>query len=151
VSEEATVYGCIMGMHGSTANWYGLYPLNRAVIEGLPEGDDYPPLTRSLFTVPMDYGKPGGGFYRRQIIHFGASFNHLSDFWHIWLTKFEALLRRLYWVEAHLHLDIELYGQHAYAWRALSTPFFLDPPALTTEWHFQGGPRDFRSPADSAG
>jgi hypothetical protein len=147
MSEEATLYGCIVGTHGTTTDWYGLYPLNKAVIDALPEEDDYPPLVRSLFTVPMDYGRVGTAFSRSQMIHFGASFNHFSDHWHLWLAKLEALLGRMYWREAFLHLDVEMYGRHEYRWRVApgSVPFFLDPPRPTTEWTFEGGPRDFRS------
>jgi hypothetical protein len=147
MSEEATLYGCIIGTHGTTADWYGLYPLNKAAIDALPEEDDWPPLVRSLFAVPMDYERPGTAFYRSQMIHFGASFNHFSEFWHLWLAKFEALLRRLYWWEAYLHLDMEIHGRFEYRWRVVpgSIPFFLDPPQPTTEWMFEGGPRDFRT------
>lgn len=54
MSEESPVYGCIVGTHGSTADWYGLYPLNRAVVDALPVEDDYPPLARGVF-----YGADG--------------------------------------------------------------------------------------------
>ena len=41
MSEESLVYGCILGIHGSTSNWYGVYPLNQAVVGALPTEDDY--------------------------------------------------------------------------------------------------------------
>jgi hypothetical protein len=150
MSEEALVYGCIVADPGPPSDWYGIYPRNLAVVEALPtEDDDYPPLTRGLFTVPMDYGRPGSAFYRQQVIHFGASFSHLSEFWHRWLPKFEGLLRRLYWLEARLHLEIELYGRHEYRWRAAwdggDIPWHRVPPQPTAAWTFEGGPRDFRA------
>lgn len=147
MSEEARVYGCIIGIPGSTADWYGLYPLNHAVVDSLPVEDDYPPLTRGIFTVPMDYAQRGSAFYREQVIHFGASFNHLSDTWSIWLEKYEALLRRLYWSEARLHLRIELYGSYDYRWEAAwigdVPPWYRSPPEPTSNWTFEGGPRAF--------
>lgn len=149
MSEESRIYGCIIGSHGSTADWYGLYPLNHATVAALPAVDDYPPLTRGIFTVPMDFGRPGSAFYREQVIHFGASFKHMSEFWHLWLAKFEELLRRLYWSEARLHLQMELYGNYDYRWRAVwsgDTPsWYLSPPEPTGQWKFEGGPRDFRA------
>ena len=148
MSEQSRVYGCIVGVHGSTADWYGLYPLNRAAVAALPLEDDDPPLTRGIFTVPMDYASPRSPFYREQVIHFGASFNHMSEHWHLWLTKFEALLSRLYWSETRLHLHIELSGCHEYCWRATweggAPPWHRSPPQPTAAWTFEGGPRDFR-------
>lgn len=149
MSEESRIYGCIVGTHGSTAAWYGLYPLNLAVVESLPFEDEYPPLTRGVFTVPMDFGRRGSAFYREQVIHFGASFNNLSESWHLWLAKFEQLLRRLYWSEARLHLQMELHGSYDYRWTAVwggdSPPWYCSPPEPTSEWKFEGGPRDYRA------
>ncbi len=144
MSEEAMLYGCVVGTHSTTANWYGLYPLNRAVIDSLPEEDGYPPLTRGMFAAPAGDDRSGPGFYRHQMIHFGASFNHFSEDWHLWLEKFEALLQRLYWREAYLHLEIEFHGRHEYHWSAAAAPFYDDPPRPTAEWTFEGRPRDFR-------
>ena len=149
MSEESRVYGCIVGVHGSTDDWYGLFPQNLAAVEALPADDAYPPLTREIFAVPMDYARPGSAFYREQVMHFGASFSHLSEFWHIWLEKFEGLLQRLYWSEVRLHLWIELHGEYNYRWVAAPGDFMLpwlrSPPEPTAEWAFDGGPRDFRA------
>jgi hypothetical protein len=148
MSQESIVYGCILGIHGGVEDWYDFYPLNQAAIDALPREDDYPPLTRDLFTVPMNYTQHGVAFYRRQVIHFGASFSNFSENWHEWLPKFEALLPRLYWDEARLHLEIELYGEYEYRWRAAwptEDPSWRHSPRTpTTEWTFTGGPRDFR-------
>lgn len=148
MSEESRVYGCIIGTHGATTGWYSLYSLNRAAVDVLPAEDAYPALTREVFTVPMDFGRPGSAFYREQVIHFGASFNHLSQSWHLWLEKFEALLRRLYWSESRLHLQMELIGSYDYRWLADwsgdAAPWLRSPPEPTAQWIFEGGPRDFR-------
>jgi hypothetical protein len=148
VSEVSRIYGCIVGPHGTLADWYGLYPLNRAAVRSLPTRDQYPPLTRRMFTVPMDYAEPGAAFFREQIVHFGASFNHLSEFWHLGLVKFETLLRQLYWSEARVHLHMELKGDYDYQWLAArdqkAPPWLCSPPEPTMEWEFSGGPRDFR-------
>src|ERR1051325_4256449 len=149
MSEESRVYGCIVGQPGSTPDWHFPYEFNHAVIGALPTEDAYPPLTRGIFTVPMDYRQSGSAFYRQQIIHFGASFNHLSEYWHVWLAKFEELLRRLSWLEVRLHHEIELHGSFEYHWHATwpgnDIPWHRVPLCATTQWSFEGGPRDLRT------
>jgi hypothetical protein len=144
MSELCVVYGCIHGAHGSTSTWYDLYSRNAEAIARLPTEDVSPELTRSLFAVPEE--PLGPGFFRRQIIHFGASYNHLAEEWHQWLDKFEALLRELYWFEAHVHADLGLHGRYHYRWTlpdGNEVPFYADPPATVATWSFEGGPRSF--------
>ena len=148
MSELMTLYGCIKGAFGSRQDFYGLYKKNKVIIDNLPETDDLPPLTRNIFTVPLDYSTPEGkpGFYRVQMIHFGASFNNLSNLWNQWLEKFERLLKRLYWYEANIHLDVELYGSYHYIWKVNTEEiqrFYEKPPIPVGKWTFSGGPRSF--------
>ena len=142
---ETVVYGYIKGdtLKPGTPEYYALHSLNRAVIDGLPDDDDWPFLTRSMFSYPGEDAMHGR--YRRQIIHFGASFKELESDWEEWLEKFEALLKRLYWWEAKLHLEAELVGNYAYTWKAKYDPDKWSQPIHlpTTNWDFEGGPRDF--------
>jgi hypothetical protein len=81
-----------------------------------------------------------------QAMHFGASYKYLEDGWHLWLTKFERLLRHLFWYRARVHLRAELYGEYTYTWQCTETALEhlkADPPLPVTEWHFTGGPRSF--------
>lgn len=142
---ESIVYGYIKGstLRAGTEQYHDLQPLNRAVINRLPETDSWPFLTRSMFSYSgNDYVS---GRYRHQIIHFGASFKQVEEDWQQWLEKLEALLRRLYWVEAKLHLETEALGAYSYRWvgvfdRNTSEDHVYTP---TTEWIFEGGTRHF--------
>ena len=90
MSELATVYGCIEGASGRSQMWNALHLWNYDVINALPAHDEWPPLNSGMFAVPMGDGTRMD-FYRVQMIHFGASFNHFSDAWSTWLEKFENL------------------------------------------------------------
>ena len=148
MSELTKIYGCIEGAFGSTHDWNALYLRNQEVIKALPLQDTWPPLVRSMFAVPM----PGNGsikridFYRIQMIHFGASFNHFADVWSLWLAKFESLLKQLYWHRVQLHLSVELYGAYEYLWEVSSEVvqgFYTEAPTPPQDWCFTGGPRSF--------
>jgi hypothetical protein len=85
--------------------------------------------------------------YKSQIIHFGASFKQIEGAWGTWLTKFETLLRKMYWDEVHLHLVAEAWNSSSihYIWKDENEekaiyPDHADPVA---HWTFSGGPRTF--------
>lgn len=148
MSELTTLYGSIEGAFGSTDDWHGLYSKNKEAIDSLPETDDWPPLTRNIFTVPKEptNANKNPGFYRIQMIHFAASFNNFGDVWDTWLDKFENLLKQLYWHKSHLHLSIETYGRYDYHWEVRTEDihkFYLKPPVSVAKWDFSGGPRNF--------
>lgn len=141
MGHESIVYGYIEGApHHPELR---LHRLNAAVIKRLPIEDEWPPLTRQMFCLPC--GRPAQGTYRSQIIHFGGSFKSIEWEWEEWLEKFEALLQRLYWWSATVHLKTELsVGDHSYTWQAnndaISRLYSL-PPQPITRWEFMGGPR----------
>lgn len=143
MSEQGTIYGCIFGsgLIGSPMR-DEFFRLNKAAVEALPDKQDWKQivLVRSMFHVPMPDTET---FYRLQMIHFGTSINHLDLYWETWLNQFEALLRTLYWFEAHAHMEAELYGDHSYHWKANIDPMRLNPPQPIREWEFKGGPRSF--------
>lgn len=145
MGHESIIYGYIKGsmLKGGTPRSYDLHPLNRAVINTLPKTDQWPFFTRSMFSYPGN--DVVSGRYRRQIIHFGASLKQVESDWEEWLSKFESLLKRLYWQEAKLHLETELVGNHTYIWVGkfdMTNPYY-QVYAPTTEWTFEGGPRHF--------
>ena len=144
MSELTTIHGAIYGAFGSTKDWRGLYLLNKNAIDALPEIDEWPPLVRSFFSVPMSDTKPG--FFRIQMIHFGCSFNHFSDDWSVWLEKFEKLISRMYWHKVRLHLEVEIWGKYDYLWKVSGEQiqrYYETPPKSPTTWEFSGGPREF--------
>jgi hypothetical protein len=85
MSAEGDLFGCIMGIGLRGEGLEELCWLNRAAIEALPDKVEWPAalLTRATFAVPMcDDAAP---FYRHQMLHFGASVNHLEVYWADWL------------------------------------------------------------------
>lgn len=149
MSAPATLFGCIFGGNFyafSKPNWQDQYAHNKNMVDMLPDEVDYKNrvlLTRRTFSVPMMDGS--AGFYRHQMIHFGASYNHFCGYWSSWLNQFEDLLRKLYWYEAVLYLEAE--GCCAlpveYHWWADFEVMAEDPPRTIQEWRFEGGSRDF--------
>jgi len=89
---------------------------NCDAILDLDENDDFPYLTSSLFSIPPD--DLYQGTYHTQVIHFAASYRAVEYEWDRWIKKFEALLKRMYWVSATVHLETELSGKHTFHWEA---------------------------------
>lgn len=111
MGHEVIIFGCING-----ADAAHLHAKNAAVIAALPAEDEWPFLVRGMFALPERWPF---GTYRAHVIHFGASFkDEPSDHavWDTWLGKFEAVLRRLYWWSATLHLQTEFEAARVYEW-----------------------------------
>lgn len=141
LEHETIIYGMIDA--GEIDEQSPHHELNRQVVASLPETDDMPFLTRGMFSVT---GSPE--MYGSQIIHFAASMKALEPMWHIWLEKFEDLLRRLYWFGAVVHLESELFeGDYQYQWiisdESMNNELFNDPIRPVSGWEFTGGPRAF--------
>jgi hypothetical protein len=106
VGHEVIVHGSITGAtykSGSDDLYRFLQNRNGEVLATLvhPEADQWPWLNRSMFSLPGPWPQ---GTYQQQVIHFGASIKddapHENTFEELWLSKFEALLRKLYWFGA---------------------------------------------------
>lgn len=145
----SVVYGIIVGERWHIKDTYRLHRLNVQVIETLPESDDWPFLTRDMFSIALA-GSPDAfvqGIYRAQPIHFGATFKEIEWNWDEWLVKFEALLLRLYWNEVYLHLRTQgTVGDYDYVYSALNTSERFhsnEPPLPVNMWEFTGGQRKF--------
>jgi hypothetical protein len=138
MSEESILYGRINGAPGTLENWYDLYKINKDIIENLPDNENWPPIVKGLFSVPETIPSPT--FHRAQIIHFGASFKNFNDKdLRDWLSKFEDLLKKMYWWDVILHFDIELYGKYKYIWTATDDAIkkmrTLNPKPVT-DWEY---------------
>ncbi|MEL6864233.1 MAG: hypothetical protein AAFP19_07440 [Bacteroidota bacterium] len=135
------VHGYISALVDQPPKGEKLYQLNQSKIAALPAEDNYPWITKWMFSaIPPNTQL----IYREQIIHFGASYKQLESEWHEWLFKFEQILRQLYWHSVTLHLETELVGNHQYNWLADINHWQEGEVQPTSIWTFEGGPRDFR-------
>lgn len=138
MGHEAIVYGRIFGASwhaGERFRW--LHDLNREAIAKVPEDDDWPWVVRGIFALPAPYPQ---GLYRRQVIHFGLS---LKDdpvdpkIWDVWLGKFEAVLRRLYWFSVVAHVQTDNGPSKVFEWvpTELALGRLYDyPPVAVSKW-----------------
>ena len=135
MGKVCTVHGCIFGNARGNIN----------TIETLPADDDWPRLTRNMFSITStDYDRPG--FYKIQMIHFGASIKYLDEDWHEWLEKFESLLERLSWSEVFMLLTMDWPSdgfkekRYEYKWEH---KWENSGSSKIRNWNFDGGPRIF--------
>lgn len=114
MESESIVYGCIRDWPATEAGEGALRrEINRQELRGLPERDGWSFLGREMFSFCE-----GEGLYQTQVIHFGASYRSIEYEWNLWIEQFEALLKRLYWSSAVVHLETELNGVHTFRWES---------------------------------
>lgn len=113
---ESIVYGCIRDWPSDDPELRRLRrETNHGVLAELPAGELWPFLGREMFSF---CDLPGAGLYQTQVIHFGASYGAIEYEWNLWIEAFEALLKRLYWASAVVHLETELNGMHTFRWES---------------------------------
>ncbi len=116
VEFESIVYGCIRDWPADNPEFRRVRrETNSRVLRSLPSGDDWPFLGRDMFSCCE---QPGEGLYQTQVIHFGASYRSVEYEWGLWVKQFEALLKKLYWGSAVVHLETELNGMHTFRWES---------------------------------
>ncbi|CAM3733789.1 hypothetical protein [Ectopseudomonas alcaliphila] len=116
MESESIVYGCIRDWPSDDPELRRLRrETNRGVLAELPAGELWPFLGREMFSF---CDLPGAGLYQTQVIHFGASYGAIEYEWNLWIEAFEALLKRLYWASAVVHLETELNGMHTFRWES---------------------------------
>lgn len=111
---------------------------SRAVINALPEQDSSPYLTRDLLAIPTREHSSWD-----HLITFGTIHNGVETAWSEWLDKFEALLERLDWDDAHVYLETELWGSYHYRWKRTYTEVPQEDGDVMPVYgvEFSGGPR----------
>ncbi|TWI55703.1 hypothetical protein IQ22_01636 [Pseudomonas duriflava] len=115
MDSESIVYGCIRDWPSSDSMERRMRrALNRRVLNSLT-GGAWPFLGKEMFS---QCEQVGAGLYRTQVIHFGASYDGVEYEWTLWVAEFEALLKRLYWASAVVHLDTGLNGCHTFRWES---------------------------------
>ncbi|MCW1936183.1 MULTISPECIES: hypothetical protein [Pseudomonas] len=116
MESESIVYGCIRDWPSDDPEQRRLRrETNHGVLAELPAGELWPFLGREMFSF---CDQPGAGLYQTQVIHFGASYGAIEYEWNLWIEAFEALLKRLYWASAVVHLETELNGMHTFRWES---------------------------------
>lgn len=115
MDQESIVYGCIKDQPGDEAERDRRYHANATAIAALPEDDGFPLLAREMFG--SSGRDPFSGTYHTQVIHFGASYRAVEYEWEQWLARFEALLAKMYWISATVHLQTELSGNHTFIYQ----------------------------------
>jgi hypothetical protein len=124
MDQESIVYGCIKDLPcGDDEDAMRRRRVNRQSILMLPssQDDDWPFLCSPMFAVSGN--DVFSGTYNSQIIHFGMSYKAVEYEWEAWISKFEDLLRSMYWVDATVHLETELSGKHTFRWDSPNNSF----------------------------
>ena len=109
------VYGCIKDWVSSREAGERLRT-NRRVLEELPPVDTWPLICREMFGCPERSLLLNGP--HTEVVHFGAAYQGIEYEWELWLREFEAVLARMYWVSATVHLETELAGIHSFHWES---------------------------------
>lgn len=117
MDQETIVYGIIKDVASNDPAFQVRSRLvNCDALLDLNEVDTFPYLTSSMFSIPEEDLEHGT--YQTQVIHFAASYQAVEYHWEQWMAKFEALLKKMYWVSATVHLETELSGKHTFNWES---------------------------------
>lgn len=137
MDQESIVYGCIKDVVDGQDNTQRL-EINRKAMLSLPSIEDWPLVSREMFSLPSY--QDGHKTYQTEVIHFGASYKAVEYEWSQWIEQFEALLSRMYWVSATVHLETEISGTHTFTWYAKGSCHEPGSNAMNVkcEWSHEG-------------
>lgn len=118
MNQESVVYGCITDTLYSSQGEDALVHRenNRKVLMNLPSAEDWPLLSREMFSMPVQQTELNE--IRTDVMHFGSSYKAVEYEWDQWIARFEEMLKGMYWVSATVHLETELNGRHTFTWEA---------------------------------
>lgn len=134
-----TMYGCIRTPWGLCHK--SLRRHNVRVLRHLPREDAWPPLIGSMFGITGPSVREGA--YDHDLIHYGVTLKGMDERDAIaWIAKFEALLRRLYWFEAVMHINW-IFGDRSFCWTAdkeqVQKMLAVASPGAIDRWTFADG------------
>jgi hypothetical protein len=137
MSFETLVYGYINSIPWRKDDYRKYQRRNLELLNELPEKDEYPFLSRGMFSAPGF--EPAEGTHRSHVIHFGGSYRNfeVDDDMLAWLAKFEGLLSTLYWIGATTHIVTEANGDYRFEWVAhidVIHTYAADAPSPTIKW-----------------
>jgi hypothetical protein len=139
MDQESIVYGCIKDMAPSLKLiTTERTRTNREAMLSLPHADEWPFISQEMFSIPqLEIMKNN---YQTEVMHFGASYKAVEYEWDQWIAQFEALLSKMYWVSATVHLETELSGTHTFTWETNGS--FHKPGSsdmrVRCEWSHEG-------------
>jgi hypothetical protein len=92
--------------------------LSEVFTENSVVGEQYELLTQDIFSFSRL--QMNGDNASVHIIHFAMSYNGIEYEWSEWMSKFENLLRSMYWQSVVVHLETELSGLHTFKWESVN-------------------------------
>ncbi len=116
IQSESVVYGCIKDV--ALVDITEHRRSNREAMLALPSAESWSLLNREMFALPESAMADSN--LSTEVMHFGASYQGVEHEWKYWLEQFEALLRKMYWVSATVHLDTEMSGLHSFVFETAS-------------------------------
>lgn len=137
------IYGVIeeYGLNHNRIN--EVYSHNEEIISSLPISDSWPPLSKKMFSITKNDTEIEGPNleYSGRMIHFAACLKSVEYEWEEWKEKFENLLQRLYWTQAHVHFKTEYTGVISFGWRVDLKKWSIDKnsivPIQRDYWSFE--------------
>ena len=124
MQEESVVYGCIKDAV-YRPDGVDRIKANREAMNSLPSAES------SSSQLAGDISQ------HTEIVHFGAPYQGIEYEWQMWIEQFEALLRKMYWVSAYVHLETEMSGVHSFIWESIEAEYHSpgsDDIRLRCEW-----------------
>lgn len=115
MDQESIVYGCIKDL-ALVEDFGDRREVNRRAMLSLPGAEDWPLLSRDMFSLPTP--QTVSGSYHTEVMHFGASYQAIEYEWEQWMSHFESLLKQMFWVSATVHLETEMSGTHTFSWES---------------------------------
>lgn len=136
-------------IHGRILIQYGKGGKFRDYIKSIGEDGYYPFISTKMFSYGAD-SRPQ--FYDQEVIAFAATYKNVEYGYgfHVFILKFEKILRQLEFDTAHIELETELIGTYRVFWKAIRENNTIKDQYLkedfqlirTNEWYFGFGYRN---------
>jgi hypothetical protein len=115
---KTRLYGCIEEYGLNIGEFQDkIYSHNERIISELPIEDNWPPLTKNMFSITKNLDSNVNHEYCGRTIHFGGNYKSIDDEWIEWKNKFENLLQNLLWTSAEVHFKNEFCELQTFSWK----------------------------------
>ena len=136
-------------VHGRILIEYGKGEKFRDYIKSIGQDEYYPFISTNMFSNGAEI-RPQ--FYDQQVIGFAATYKNVEYGYgfHVFILKFEKILRQLEFETAHIELETELIGTYRFFWKKIRKPDTIKDQyqnedfklIRTNEWYFGFGYRN---------